>query len=243
MKTYSLVLMSVAVALSACAPAIIGGGAVVGTAAVSEKGISGALSDTQISTQIRAKFYSKDPELYYKVGVTVTNGEVMLAGAVPNDTMQLDAVRLAWEVRGVQRVIDNITVCRDTNLGGFAQDSWITTSLRSSLLFDPDILSVNYSIKTMNGIVYLMGVAQDQNELNRVINHARNTPYVKKVVSYIHIKGEVLNSVAPPLDTHVKKPTPPPPTVKLPASVKESKTITDPGPMKEEEDEEEESED
>ena len=192
MKAHSLlVLLSIAAALSACAPAIIGGGAVVGTAAVSEKGISGALSDTQISTQIRSKFYNKEPELYYKVGVTVTNGEVMLTGAVPTDAMQLDAVRLAWEVRGVQRVIDNITVSRDTNLGGFAQDSWITTSLRSSLLFDADILSVNYSIKTMDGVVYLMGIAQDQNELNRVVHHARNTRSVKKVVSYVHVKGEV----------------------------------------------------
>jgi len=192
MKAHSLVvLLSVAAALSACAPAIIGGGAVVGTAAVSEKGISGAISDTQISTQVRSKFYNKEPELYYKVGVTVTNGEVMLTGAVLTDTMQLDAVRLAWEVRGVQRVIDNITVSRDTNLGGFAQDSWITTSLRSSLLFDADILSVNYSIKTMDGVVYLMGIAQDQNELNRVVNHARNTRSVKKVVSYVHVKGEV----------------------------------------------------
>lgn len=204
MKARSLVLIGIAAALSACAPAIIGGGTVVGTAAVSEKGISGALSDTQISTQIRAKLYKKDPELYYKVGVTVTNGEVMLTGAVSNDTMQLDAVRLAWEVQGVHRVIDNITVSCETNLGSFAQDSWITTNLRSSLLFDVDILSVNYSIKTMNGIVYLMGIAQDQNELNRVVNHARNTSYVKKVVSYVQVKGETQNTTALAPDTSMK---------------------------------------
>jgi osmotically-inducible protein OsmY len=244
MKACSIILIgAAAAALSACAPVILGSGTVIGTAAVSEKGVSGAFSDTQISTQIRAKLYSKDSDLYYKVGVTVTNGEVMLTGAVPNDTMQLDAVRLAWEVKGVQRVIDNICVSQDTNIGNFTQDSWISTRLHSSLLFDQDILSVNYSIKTMNGTVYLMGIAQNQDELNRVVNHARNTSNVKKVVSYVQIKG-VAPPAAPAIDVPAKDPVAPVVVTHPPAAVApvdESAVAAKPAKQEKEQDEQDET--
>jgi osmotically-inducible protein OsmY len=41
-----------------------------------------------------------------------------------------------------------------------------------------------------NGVVYLMGIAQDRAELDRVVDHARNIGLVTKVVSYVRIKGQ-----------------------------------------------------
>ncbi len=48
---------------------------------------------------------------------------------------------------------------------------------------------MNYSIETVNGVVYLIGVAQSQEELDRVINHARQISYVRRIVSHVRIKG------------------------------------------------------
>ena len=43
----------------------------------------------------------------------------------------------------------------------------------------------------MHGVVYLMGVAQSPDELERVIEHARNIAYVERVVSYVRLnEGE-----------------------------------------------------
>lgn len=186
MKTVFLI--STALTLAGCAPAILGGGTLVGSAAVSEQGVTGAFSDTQISTQIRLKLYNHSPDLYASIGVNVHNGEVMLTGKAPNEVMHLDAVRLTWQVRGVIRVIDNITDTQDTSFKTYARDSWITTKLNSALLFDKHIHSVNYTIKTMSGVVYIMGIAQNETELKRVTNHARNTAGVNKVISYVAIK-------------------------------------------------------
>ena len=40
----------------------------------------------------------------------------------------------------------------------------------------------------MNGTVYLMGIAQNQAELNRVKNHARGLDYVRRVISHVRLK-------------------------------------------------------
>ncbi|WP_051908819.1 BON domain-containing protein [Candidatus Odyssella acanthamoebae] len=189
MKKTMIPLFTISLMICGCAPAIIGGGAaVVGGALVKEKGVAGSLSDTQIATKVSVGLYQKDPDLHARVNVIVQNGEVMLTGAVPTNEMHLDAVRIAWEVKGVKRVIDNIAISEGASLGVYAKDSWITTQLKSQLLFDKDIQSVNYSIKTVSGNVYLMGIAQDQKELSTVIDYARHIEGVKKVTSYVHLK-------------------------------------------------------
>jgi osmotically-inducible protein OsmY len=193
MKKITLALSVVTLMASACAPAIIGGGAaVVGGAMVKEKGVSGSLSDARISTRLAIALYQKDPDLHARVNTNVQNGEVMLTGAVQTNEMHLEAVRIAWEIPGVRRVIDNIAVSEGASLGIYAQDAWITTQLKSKLLFDPNIQSINYSIKTVSGKVYLMGIAQDRAELNAVIQQARNIEGVKKVVSYVRLKDDLI---------------------------------------------------
>jgi len=178
--------------LIGCVPAVVGGGAAVGvTAATKEKGVTGAWNDTKISTAIKVGFYQKDPDLHRLVSVNVQNGEVLLTGAVPNEQMHLDAIKIAWEPKGVKRVIDNIGRSENATFGTYANDTWITTQLKSILMFDGDIESRNYSIKTVSSQVYIMRIAQDQTDLDKVIHHARNTNGVTKVISYVRMKDEV----------------------------------------------------
>jgi osmotically-inducible protein OsmY len=178
------------IGLSACVPAVVGGGAAMGVAATKEKGVTGAWNDTKISTAIKLGLYQKDPELHRLVDVNVQGGEVLLTGALPTEEMHLDAVKIAWEPQGVVRVIDNIGKSEGASLGTYTADTWITTQLKSKLMLDGDIQSRNYSIKTVSGQVYVMGIAQDQTELDKVVEHARNTSGVSQVVSYVRVKGE-----------------------------------------------------
>ena len=70
------------------------------------------------------------------------------------------------------------------------RDHWIEAQLSGKLLFTKQVQSINYSVESVGGTVYLIGLAQDDAELDRVLQIARNTPYVKKVVSYVLIKGD-----------------------------------------------------
>ena len=173
--------------LSGCASLVIGGAATAGVAAYQERGISGVAADTTISTKVRAKMIETDDKFFLDVGIEVYEGRVMLTGRVANEDRRADAVRIAWSVTDVKDVINEIQVS-ESPLADIANDSWITTQLTSKMTFDKHILAINYSIETVGGVIYLIGIAQDQAELDPVLNHARSIKYVKSVVSHVRIK-------------------------------------------------------
>ncbi len=174
--------------LQGCVGAVIGAGATVGTAAMEERGIAGVTDDAVLRIRLNGLFSGKDERLWRKVGLQVYMGRVLLTGAVETEDMRSEAVRLAWSAEGVKEVINEMQIAQSGGATGFARDTWITTQLTSALLFDKDVSSINYSVRSVGGTVYLIGLAQDRAELNRVMNHARGMSYVKKVVNYVQIK-------------------------------------------------------
>ncbi|MBU6234826.1 MAG: BON domain-containing protein [Alphaproteobacteria bacterium] len=188
---FLLVTASLALSVSACTPIGVGAavGSTAGVAAAREGGIKSALEDTRIRAKINELWLSHDTEMFRKVNLTVDQGRVLLTGVVQKPEHRVDAVRLSWQPAGVRQVINEIKVDSSDGLKGWARDNWISGRLRAAILFDKEIQSVNYSIDTVQGIVYLMGIAQSQAELNKVTSHARSVPYVKQVVSYVKLAG------------------------------------------------------
>ena len=177
--------------LNACVPAaIVGTAAAVGVAAAQERGIEGTAEDIEIRTEINHLWLQADENLMYEVELQVQERRVLLSGTVTSPELRLKAVRLAWQAEGVKEVINEIEVTDESSVSDYARDTRITTELRSMLLFDQDVRSVNYSIETVNQVIYLMGVAQDEAELQRVVDHARNVAYVRRVVSYVQMKED-----------------------------------------------------
>jgi osmotically-inducible protein OsmY len=174
--------------LQGCVSAVIGVGATAGTAAMEERGLAGAADDTALRLRINALLSEKDERLWRKVGMQVYMGRVLLTGTVDTPAMRAEAVRLAWQAEGVKEVINELQLTESGGASGFARDTWISTQLKSALLFDKQVSSINYSIETVLGTIYLIGLAQDRAELDRVMNHARGLSYVKKVVNYVKIK-------------------------------------------------------
>jgi osmotically-inducible protein OsmY len=174
--------------LQGCVSAAIGAGATVGAAAMEERGLSGAADDRALRLRINALLSDKDERLWRKVGMQVYMGRVLLTGTVETGAMRADAVRLAWSAKGVKEVINELQLADPGGASDFARDTWISTQLKFALLFDKQVSSINYSIETVRGTVYLIGLAQGRVELDRVMNHARGLSYVKKVVNYVQIK-------------------------------------------------------
>jgi osmotically-inducible protein OsmY len=190
--------LAAAAALAGCSPAgmAVGAGATAGVAAMQERGIKGALSDTKIRIQINDKWLQADEEMYRKVSLQVQEGRVLLTGQLPSEEMRLEAVRLAWQADGVEEVINEIQI-GDSSVGDLATDTWISTQLKTDLLLDSEVYSINYSIETSNGVVYILGVARSQAELDRVIDYARNLANVRRVVSYVRVMDDAERRQAP----------------------------------------------
>ncbi|HYD17864.1 MAG TPA: BON domain-containing protein [Patescibacteria group bacterium] len=202
MKNYLGLLAAIAlpVLLNGCTPLALatGAGATVGVAAAQEGGVKGAATDASIRLTLTDLWLKKDPNLYRRLSMTVKEGRVLITGHVPDPDQRVDAVRLAWQADGVKQVINEIVVDEDVGAGDYVKDSWITSDIKARLMFDKYVQSINYSIETVAGVVYIMGVAQDQRELDRVLDYARNTKYVKSVTSYVRMRGETPPGIVNP---------------------------------------------
>lgn len=181
----SLALLTV----SACVGMIAGGGASVGVTVAQERTVGGAIDDTVIASRIVSNFYQYDIELLRLISAEVVEGRVLLTGSVADPESRVDAVRLTWQIDGVGEVLNEIQITDDSGLVDFALDTWISTQLRTKLLLDREIKALNYNVETVNGVIYMIGIAQDDLELERVTNHARTIENVTKVISHVRVLG------------------------------------------------------
>ncbi|MBI1326075.1 MAG: BON domain-containing protein [Alphaproteobacteria bacterium] len=186
--------------VAACSPVgmATGAGATVGMAAKSEGGLSRAVSDLEIQALINDKWFRKDFDMFRKLDMTVDHGRVLITGIVQKPEHRVEAVKLAWEVDGVTQVINEIKVAESTGLTGAASDTWIATKLRARITVDKYVQSINYNIDVVDGNVYLMGTAQNEAELKRVVKISRETSGVKNVVSYVRMLGQPIQPATRP---------------------------------------------
>lgn len=187
-----LALVGAVLALAACTPttAAVGAGTTVGATAVQDRGVSGAAKDTWIRTEINERLLASSGELFLDVHLQVQNGRVLLSGTVPDADSRIEAVRIAWQPDGVREVINEIELSDDDSFADYARDRWIEARLRTKLLTDRAVNSLNVSIESVNESVYLIGVVHSEDEMERVVAHAKNVPYVRRVVNYLTLKTE-----------------------------------------------------
>ena len=197
-STLTVVLMLAApaalpLALAGCDGGLIVGGLALaaggGYAASQERGVDGAASDFAIKNDIAKAFIETDPRLQLGITTSVYNGRVLLTGQVPTEAMKIAAAQIAGRTHDVRTVYNEVEVMPIEGVWNNAQDAWITTQVRSQLVLDRDIRSVNYTVDTENGSVYLIGSARSQPELDRAVDLARHVQGVKRVVSYVELRG------------------------------------------------------
>ena len=184
-------MLALPLALGGCPLAIVGGlGAAggAGYAANQERGVGGTFDDLSIKTNIQNAWLQVNPLMQRDFDITVYEGRVLLTGMSPNPELKAEAKQTASQIPGVRMVYDEIEVAPSEGAGQSIRDTWISGQLRSNLMFNGQVRSVNYTIETVNGSVYLIGSARSQAELDRVIEAARNTPNVNRVVSYVEIR-------------------------------------------------------
>jgi len=180
------------VGLSACSVVGLATGAGAGTAvaASEERGLGGTVADAALHTKINVALLDKDFRLFRRVSTSVHEGRVLLMGIVPNPEAMADAVRLAWQAEGTREVINELHVAPDEAFLDSVRDGWISTKIRTRIMFDKEIEAINYSIETVGRVIYILGIAQNREELDRVIRTARDIEYVEKIISHVILKDD-----------------------------------------------------
>ncbi len=199
--------LALPLALGGCVGvAVVGGlGAAAGGgyAAAQERGVTGAADDFAIKTRIEQGLMKAELQLHgSSIATTVYDGRVLLTGRVPSPELKTTAEQIASTTNGVHALYDEIEVAPPEGVMDTASDDWITTSVRSQLILDPGVRSINYTIDTANGSVYLIGSARSQGELDRATQIARYVPGVRRVVSYVEIRAGSSVAAMPPPSTY-----------------------------------------
>ena len=155
-----------------------------------ERNFLSAVDDLNIQTEFNARLIGESGALFANVNSTVIEGRLHITGTVPAQADRQKVTRIAWTIPAVKEVVNDIEVTTETGLVEAARDRWITARLRALIIGDTEIRDSNYAIDTENGIIYLNGIAQNREELERVMDYAKSVSEARQVVSYVIMKDD-----------------------------------------------------
>jgi osmotically-inducible protein OsmY len=142
------------------------------------------LDDKLAETIITQKIVSHNYKLIF-LNVKVIDGTAILSGRVERAEDKLKMTKFAWETAGIKAVRNDIVIADQTSFQQRAKDILISSQLSTALLLNKKINSRNYNLETINGKVYIYGMARTTEELDEVIKEAKLIPGVAEVVPSI----------------------------------------------------------
>ena len=98
---------------------------------------------------------------------------------------------MAWETKGVRSVQSAITIKGKSNFKSTAKDILITSQLKSALIFNKLTKASNYKIDTINGKIYIFGIAMIKEEKEKVIFEASQIHGVEDIIPSIYLVEEL----------------------------------------------------
>ncbi|AHC39439.1 BON domain-containing protein [Ehrlichia muris] len=158
-----------------------------------DRSVGDTIDDTAILIRVNKELFKVG--LFPQVTVKVSEGRVLLIGHVKSLDDQIKAEKVVWHQKDVREVVNEITVDKNAiNLKETAIDAMISAQVKARILSQSKVRSMNYSVNTIDGTVYLMGIAQDQEELDKVVSIAQKVKKVKQVISYVRLKDSKLRN-------------------------------------------------
>lgn len=177
-------------ALQGCAALAIGSAVGAGVIASQERSALSAYDDLTVQANLNAALIKHaDARTFANVQTTVVEGRVLLTGVVPTQADRAHVADLAERTPGVLAVFDHLETADATVLSTLPDDAWYSTRFNAALLRDPDIKNQNFETVTQSGVIYVIGIAQDDEERSRVIDHAEALN-PRDVVAHITLKDD-----------------------------------------------------
>ena len=186
--TTAVILGVLAHFLQGCSPTgtVLGAGARTGLALAEDRPVEEIWGDTLLKVTINKKLLETSfSETFWSLNTTIFEGRVLITGNVKNTTLRDQVSQMVWGVKGVREVLNEIEIQETNNVTQIARDKFIQTSLQARMLGDKIVSDINYKMLAQNNVLYIIGVAQSQAELEKVVAHARAIRYVKRFVNYI----------------------------------------------------------
>tara|TARA_B100001123_G_C14657457_1_gene768179 strand:- start:3 stop:593 length:591 start_codon:yes stop_codon:yes gene_type:complete len=143
------------------------------------------IDDSIMQKNLLGRLALTDKKYIIDLSIKVIDGNIFLSGKVDEPEEKLKIIKMAWETKGTRSVQSAVIIKGQTNFKNTAKDVLITSQLRTALLFNKDTKSSNYTIDTINGKIYIFGIAMTKDEKKKVISEANEIHGVKEVVPSI----------------------------------------------------------
>ena len=149
------------------------------------------IDDTIMQKNLSARLALFDKKYFLSIQSEVRDGNIFLSGKVDKPEEKIKITKMAWETKGVRSVKNAITIKGQVNFKVTAKDIFITSQLRSALIFNKKTKARNYTLETINRNIYIFGIAMDVEEKQEVINEANKIYDVEKVFPSIYLATEL----------------------------------------------------
>ena len=147
------------------------------------------IDDTVVTTKVKSALLA-DPDIKsFDLKVETRKGAVQLSGFVDNQTQVDRALAATRAVQGVKSVENNIALKGgSTTVGNAVDDGIITAKVKSALLADPNVKSLDIAVVTRKGEVQLSGFVNSQEQIDQAIAIAHKVDGVTNVSNEMSIK-------------------------------------------------------
>ena len=149
------------------------------------------IDDTLMQKNLIARLTLAEKKYFISIQAEVLDGRIFLTGKVDEPEEKIKITKLAWETKGVRSVKNAITIKGQSNFKSTAKDVFITSQLRTALIFNNQIKSGNYTLETINKNIYIFGIAMNNEEKKEVIKEAEKIYDTKKVIPAIYLVSEL----------------------------------------------------
>ena len=149
------------------------------------------IDDTIMQKNLSARLALTDKKYFLSIQSEVIDGRIFLSGKVDEPEEKIKITKMAWETKGVRSVKNAISIKGQSNFKSTAKDIFITSQLRSALIFNKKTKSRNYTLETINKNIYIFGIAMDKEEKKEVIDEANKIYDVKDIIPSIYLASEL----------------------------------------------------
>lgn len=187
-KLATILIVSVAIIQSGCALVAVGTAGAAATASANDRRTVGTQIDDK-TTQSRVRSAINDiPQVKDNadVSVDVYNGQVLLTGQAPLQSMIADIEAAAKKTTNVLKVHNQIRLGSPIAATSIMNDVWLASKIKTIMLANEDIPLFKLELVVEDSEVFIMGLLTKR-EASAAVEAARNVKGVTKVVRVMEL--------------------------------------------------------
>ncbi len=177
-----LTLMACCFVMTGCAGLFVAGAATGAVASQDRRTVPAQLEDENIEIKSTTSLF-EDDEIWRDTNIDVIsyNGVLLLVGQAPTPSLKRRAKKEVESIPNIRKIYNQIRVAAPISFFAKRNDEFLTSKVKSSMLFTEDFPSSKIKVVTENSEVFLLGLVTPD-EANKAVEIARNVDGVSRVI-------------------------------------------------------------